>query len=88
MFEIRKAAVLACLIGILSAVVPIEGWHGLPGWLTSRWGNAVPAEEGGPRRRYYQLTKDGAERALIALGQATASTAHLHLAPRPAGGAI
>ena len=46
----------------------------------------VPAEEGRPRRRYYKLTEDGAERARIALAQATTSTAALRLAPRPAGG--
>ena len=58
------------------------------GWLTSRWEDAVPAEEGRPRRRYYQLTQDGAERARIALAQATTSTASLRLAPRPAGGTL
>jgi len=56
------------------------------GWLTSRWEDAVPAEEGRPRRRYYRLTEDGAERARIALAQATTSTAALRLSPRPAGG--
>ena len=58
------------------------------GWLTSRWEDVVPAEEGRPRRRYYKLTEDGAERARIALVQATTSTASLRLAPRPAGGAL
>ncbi len=56
------------------------------GWLASRWEDVVPAEEGRPRRRYYQLTADGAERARLALAQATTSTASLRLAPRPAGG--
>ncbi len=56
------------------------------GWLTSRWEDAVPAEEGRPRRRYYQLTADGAERARIALAQAATSTTSLRLVPRPAGG--
>jgi DNA-binding PadR family transcriptional regulator len=46
----------------------------------------VPAEEGRPRRRYYRLTEDGAERARIALAQATTSTAGLRLRPHPAGG--
>ena len=44
------------------------------GWLTSRWEDAAPAEEGRPRRRYYKLTEDGADRARIALAQATTST--------------
>ncbi len=56
------------------------------GWLTSRWEDVVPAEEGRPRRRYYKLTEDGAARARVALAQATTSTASLRLAPRPAGG--
>ncbi|MBW8484232.1 PadR family transcriptional regulator [Actinomadura sp. PM05-2] len=40
------------------------------GWLESRWEDADPAEQGRPRRRYYKLTPDGAERARIALAQA------------------
>jgi DNA-binding PadR family transcriptional regulator len=57
------------------------------GWLESHWEDVDPAERGRPRRRYYQLTEEGAERARIALAQATTSTAGLRLAPRPAGGA-
>src|ERR1700722_5993716 len=56
------------------------------GWLESHWEDAVPQEEGRPRRRYYRLTEDGAERARIALAQATTSTAALGLRTRPAGG--
>jgi PadR family transcriptional regulator PadR len=56
------------------------------GWLESRWEDAVPHEEGRPRRRYYKLTEDGAERARIALAQATTSLTALGLRPRPAGG--
>jgi DNA-binding PadR family transcriptional regulator len=56
------------------------------GWLESHWEDVVPAQEGRPRRRYYRLTEDGAERARIALAQATTSTAGLRLAPRPVGG--
>jgi PadR family transcriptional regulator PadR len=56
------------------------------GWLESHWEDAVPQEEGRPRRRYYRLTEDGAERARIALAQATTSTAGLSLRPRPAAG--
>ena len=36
------------------------------GWLTSRWEDMKPEDEGRPRRRYYRLTEDGAERARIA----------------------
>jgi PadR family transcriptional regulator PadR len=55
-------------------------------WLESRWEDAVPQEKGRPRRRYYKLTEDGAERARIALAQATTSVTALGLRPRPAGG--
>ena len=56
------------------------------GWLESRWEDAVPQEEGRPRRRYYKLTEDGAERARIALAKATTSVTALSLRPRPVGG--
>src|SRR5580700_10916478 len=56
------------------------------GWLESRWEDVKPEEEGRPRRRYYKLTEDGAERARIALAQATTSLAILGLRPRPASG--
>jgi PadR family transcriptional regulator, regulatory protein PadR len=56
------------------------------GWLTSRWEDIRPEDEGRPRRRYYRLTKDGAERARIALAQATTSAAVLGLRARHAGG--
>jgi PadR family transcriptional regulator, regulatory protein PadR len=56
------------------------------GWLESRWEDVVPREEGRPRRRYYKLTQDGAERARIALAQATTSVTALSLWTRPAGG--
>ena len=53
------------------------------GWLESRWEDASPREEGRPRRRYYFWSKDGAERARIALAQAanSVSTAGLHAQP-------
>ena len=56
------------------------------GWLESRWEDVVPQKEGRPRRRYYKLTEDGAERARIALAQATTSLNSLGLRPRPVGG--
>ena len=56
------------------------------GWLTSRWEDIRPEDEGRPRRRYYRLTEDGAERARLALAQATTSLSALGLRPRPAGG--
>ena len=56
------------------------------GWLESRWEDVKPTEEGRPRRRYYKLTEDGAERARIALAQATTSISTLGLHSRPVGG--
>lgn len=56
------------------------------GWLESRWEDASPHEEGRPRRRYYRLTKDGAEQARVALAQATSSVSTLGLRIRPVGG--
>ena len=56
------------------------------GWLMSRWEDIRPEDEGRPRRRYYRLTEDGAERARIALAQATTSITTIGLRPRPAGG--
>jgi PadR family transcriptional regulator, regulatory protein PadR len=57
------------------------------GWLESRWEDASPHEQGRPRRRYYRLTTDGAERARIALAQATTSISTIAgLNTRPAGG--
>lgn len=56
------------------------------GWLESHWEDADPQEEGRPRRRYYRLTEDGAERARIALAQATTPASSFVLRPRPAGG--
>lgn len=56
------------------------------GWAESRWEDLKPEDEGRPRRRYYRLTQDGAERARIALAEATTSTAGIALRPRTAGG--
>jgi PadR family transcriptional regulator PadR len=56
------------------------------GWLTSRWEDIRPEAEGRPRRRYYRLTEDGAERARIALAQAATSITALGLRARAAGG--
>ena len=55
-------------------------------WVTSRWEDIKPEDEGRPRRRYYRLTEDGAERARIALAQATTSISTIGLRTKPAGG--
>lgn len=56
------------------------------GWLESRWEDIKPEDEGRPRRRYYWLTKDGAEQARLALARATSSVSVFKVLPRPAGG--
>ncbi|MGO8958694.1 MAG: PadR family transcriptional regulator [Streptosporangiaceae bacterium] len=57
------------------------------GWLESSWEDEANAhEEGRPRRRYYRLTEDGAERACLALARATTSVSAMGLRTRPAGG--
>jgi PadR family transcriptional regulator PadR len=44
------------------------------GWLESRWEDVDPHQEARPRRRYYRLSRDGAERAREALAEADART--------------
>jgi PadR family transcriptional regulator, regulatory protein PadR len=56
------------------------------GWLESHWEEVDAREQGRPRRRYYQMTEDGAERARIAMAQATTSVTTIGLRTRPAGG--
>lgn len=59
------------------------------GWLESEWEEADPREQGRPRRRYYWLTPDGAERARHALAGARSSINSIPvLRPRPAGGIV
>lgn len=41
------------------SLYPILGRLEEHGWLTSRWEELDPSEEGRPRRRYYRLTADG-----------------------------
>ena len=47
------------------------------GWLESRWEEIDPAKEGRPKRRYYQLSPDGAEQARHALANARTSVNRL-----------
>jgi PadR family transcriptional regulator PadR len=57
------------------------------GWLESHWEGADPRDEGRPRRRYYRLTRAGAERARDALARASVPITGIPaLRPRPAGG--
>jgi DNA-binding PadR family transcriptional regulator len=56
------------------------------GWLTSRWEDIKPQDQGRPRRRYYRLSEDGAERARLALAQARTPVSAMELRVRSAGG--
>jgi DNA-binding PadR family transcriptional regulator len=56
------------------------------GWLESRWEQVDPSRLGRPRRRYYRLSADGAERARSALARSrTPMTAVRGLRPGLAG---
>lgn len=62
-FEIGHAAGLAS-----GTVHPILARLEAVGWLESHWEPDLdPRAEGRPRRRYYRLTPDGAQRALASL---------------------
>jgi PadR family transcriptional regulator PadR len=57
------------------------------GWLESSWEDVSPQEQGRPRRRYYWLTRDGAELARAAMSRASTSISSVPgLRARPAGG--
>src|SRR3982750_3826193 len=70
--EICKASGLAS-----GTIHPILSRLEQAGWLTSRWEDIDPHEEGRPRRRFYSLSPEGAERARDALARRTASAPHL-----------
>jgi|HubBroStandDraft_1064217.scaffolds.fasta_scaffold112087_3 PadR family transcriptional regulator PadR len=55
-------------------IYPILARYEQLGWLESRWENLDPREEARPRRRYYRLSRDGAEKAREALAAADART--------------
>jgi PadR family transcriptional regulator, regulatory protein PadR len=58
------------------------------GWVESFWEDEGNARAGGrPRRRYYRLTREGAERAAVALHRAAAPVGGIRqMRTRPAGG--
>jgi PadR family transcriptional regulator PadR len=59
------------------------------GWVESRWEDIDPVKEGRPRRRFYRLTPDGAERARNALARVhTPRVLVDRLRPRFVGGAL
>lgn len=51
---------IATVTGLKSgSLYPILGRLEDNGWVTSRWEDIEPTDEGRPRRRYYRLTPDG-----------------------------
>jgi PadR family transcriptional regulator, regulatory protein PadR len=80
------------LVGLPSGTIyPILARLEQCGWVESRWEDAdLHSAEGRPRRRYYQLTPDGAEQARDALAasyRAKKASAHLwNPEPGAAGG--
>jgi PadR family transcriptional regulator PadR len=78
---------LSRVAGLASGTIhPILARLESVGWLESRWEDLDPCEEGRPRRRYYRLTPEGAQRALAALANVrTPSPLIERLVPGTAG---
>jgi len=55
------------------------------GWVTSRWEDIDPREQGRPARRYYRLSPTGAESARAALASSYQTRRHFRLAPEIVG---
>ncbi|EOD64974.1 PadR-like family transcriptional regulator [Amycolatopsis vancoresmycina DSM 44592] len=81
--EISAAAGLAS-----GTIHPILARLETVGWLTSRWEDADPKEQGRPRRRYYRLSPEGlqAARSALAVAQAKVDLV-IRVRPHLAGGA-
>ncbi|MFF5172577.1 PadR family transcriptional regulator [Micromonospora sp. NPDC000089] len=79
---------LCTAAGLASGTVhPILARLERQGWVCSRWEQLDPREAGRPRRRYYSMTPDGAEKAHRALVRASSSVHRLKtLRPGLAGG--
>jgi DNA-binding PadR family transcriptional regulator len=80
----RYGLELCDLIGLPSGTIyPILARLELVGWLESGWEEAVATIGPRPRRRYYRLSRHGAEQAGVALAHAYRS----HGQPRAGWGA-
>jgi DNA-binding PadR family transcriptional regulator len=85
----RYGLELCRMAGLESGTIhPILARLEAAGWVDSSWEDVDPSEQGRPRRRYYLLNPDGAERARDALARASArsATALGVLRPGLAGG--
>src|SRR6185503_2933571 len=66
----RYGLELCDLVGLPSGTLyPILARLEAVGWLESRWEDAAEITDGRARRRFYELTKDGAEAARSALNR-------------------
>ncbi|MFI1212407.1 PadR family transcriptional regulator [Streptomyces sp. NPDC020802] len=86
----RYGLELCGMAGLESGTIhPILARLEAAGWVDSSWEDVDPSERGRPRRRYYRLNPDGAERARDALARASvrSATALGVLRPGLAGGA-
>lgn len=74
---------IATVTGLKSgSLYPILGRLEDNGWVSSRWEDIDPADEGRPRRRYYRLTPDGmamAKAAVEATGRPRSGVLHWQL---------
>lgn len=79
---------ICAVAGLASGTIhPILARFEGVGWLESHFEDIDPRETARPRRRYYRLTPDGAERAHFALAQATTKVnTPRNWSLRPAGG--
>ena len=86
----RYGLELCEMTGLPSGTIyPIAARFGQLGWLDSEWEEPERhIAEGRPRRRYYKLTREGAELARVALAghRRSAKARALWLAPSPVQG--
>ncbi len=84
----RYGLELCDLAGLPSGTIhPILARLENAGWLSSRWEDMEPREQGRPRRRYYRLTPDGLALARDGLARSyTAARSRALLRPREVEG--
>lgn len=72
----RYGLELCGMAGLESGTIhPILARLEAAGWVDSSWEEVDPSEQGRPRRRYYRLNPEGAERARHALARVSAKSA-------------
>jgi DNA-binding PadR family transcriptional regulator len=88
----RYGLELCGLVGLHSGTIyPILARLEHVGWLDSGWEDVAEVTDGRPRRRFYWLTRDGAERARDALARTrlvSVPTRVGWMVPQPGGGGV